>query len=95
MSLPARRKYPTENRVETFDFSEKMDVAGGETISTVTMTVPGGITTSAPSVSGPLVSSRIAGGTAGQDYPVICQITTSTGQILKLVFSLEVRDDAN
>ena len=95
MSLPTNRKYPTEVRVVTFDFAEKMDIAGGETISTMTMSVPGGITSSSPSLSGALVSTRIAGGTAGQDYPIICTVTTSATQTLKLVFTLEVRDDAN
>ena len=95
MSLPPRPKYPTEIRVQTFDFSDKMNVAGGETIVGVVVTVPGGITSSAPSITGPLVSTRIGGGSAGQDYPVICEITTSLSQDLKLVMTLEVRDDAN
>lgn len=93
MSLPTKPKYPTEVRTITFEFTEKMTTP--ETISTVTITVPGGITSSAPSIDGQLVSTRIAGGTAGQDYPIICQITTSLSQTLKLVFTLEVRDDAN
>lgn len=95
MSLPTRRKYPTEVRTATWNFADKMDVAGGETISTVTITPPGGITASAPSISGPLVSARISGGSAGQDYDIPCQITTSGSQTLKLVFTLEVRDEAN
>jgi hypothetical protein len=95
MSLPTRRKYATEIRTITFDFSEKMDVAGGETISTVAISVPGGITSSAPSTAGPLISTRIGGGTAGQDYDISCEVTTSGTQTLRLVFTLEVRSDAN
>lgn len=95
MSLPTRPKYPTEVRTITFDFSEKMDVAGGETISTVAISVPGGITSSAPSTAGPLVSTRIGGGSSGQDYDIACEITTSLSQTLRLVFTQEVRDDAN
>ena len=95
MSLPTRPKYPTEIRTVTFDFSDKMDLANGETISGTVMSVPGGITSSVPSVLGPLVSTRIAGGSAGQDYPIACTVTTSGSQTLKLVFTLQVRDDAN
>lgn len=93
--LPALRKYPTETRTETFDFTEKLDVAGGETIVAPTITVSAGITNSAPSVAGPLVSARFGGGTAGNDYTVACQVTTSVGQVLKIAFTLEVRDAAN
>jgi hypothetical protein len=95
MSHPTNRKYPTERRTVTFDFSEKMAVAAGETLSTVTITVPGGITSSSPTTSGPLVSTRIGGGTAGEDYDIVCEVITSQSQTLRLVFTLEVRDDAN
>ena len=94
--IPARRKYAVEIRAETFDFSEQMDVLGGETLTGATFpALPGGITASAPSIVGPLVTARFAGGTAGQDYEIQCVAPTSTGQILKLIFVLEVRDDAN
>ena len=95
MSLPTRTKYPSEVRTVTFDFSEKLDLANGEAITGSTVTVDPGITNSTVSIATPLVSFRISGGTAGQDYHVALQVTTSGSQTLKLVFTLEVRDDAN
>lgn len=95
MSQPTEQKYPTERRTMTFDFTEKMDPAGTETIATVTITVPAGITASSPTTTGPLVSARIGGGTALQDYDIVCEVITSQSQTLRLVCVLEVRDDAN
>lgn len=96
MAIPVRAKYPAEVRLVTFNFRSKM--SPGETITGIpTVTVAAGITNSAPqvNVAGDLVTTLLSGGTAAQDYPVTCTVATTLGQTLKLVFSLEVRDDAN
>jgi methylglyoxal synthase len=53
----------------------------GETITAQSMTAPTGITADQVTQATGVVSYRISGGTAGTDYVVTCQITTSQGRI--------------
>ena len=57
-------------------------LATGETISTRTVTVAGGITKDSDSItdSGKSVTVWLSGGTAGSAYLITCQIVTSAGR---------------
>lgn len=51
-------------------------------ITTSTWLLPVGITNDAESLSGKRVGIRLGGGTDGQDYNVINEIVTSSGEVL-------------
>ena len=53
----------------------------GETITAQSMTAPTGITVDQVTQATGVISYRIVGGTAGTDYVVTCQITTSQGRV--------------
>lgn len=59
---------------------------GSDTISAYAWTVPSGLSGSSTSAS-----IAISGGTAGQDYDLVCQITTTSGQIDQRVIKVQVR----
>ena len=79
-----------EIRTLTFDFANLLATA--ETISTqsVAATVytgtdaPSGVISGSASVVNSIVSQKVTGGTAGNIYNLICTITTSAGQTLKI-----------
>lgn len=84
------RKLPAENRLYVFDFSDFPEVLAGETLSlpVVPASSPTGLTIGTPAVSavargdvpaGQAVEVMISGGTAGIDYQVEGQATTSGG----------------
>lgn len=87
--LPA--KLAGETKTYQFDFSSSL--AAGETLSTqvVTASVYSGVDASPSSLisgvassSGAVVSQKIAGGTLGVLYELLCTVTTSLGQTLLL-----------
>lgn len=67
----------------------------GATISASTWTVPAGITQDAVSASGLLVGIRISGGTLGQDYDLINNITTSSGEDLREGLRIRIRESGH
>jgi hypothetical protein len=80
-----------EVRTLTFDFANLLATA--ETISTqsVAATVytgtdaaPSNVISGSASASNSIVSQKVTGGTAGNIYNLICTITTSAGQTLKI-----------
>lgn len=66
------------------DWTDELDE--GETISgqPSVVAVPAGLTIGGVNAANGIVSWRVSGGTAGQDYIVTCRITTSTGRVLEL-----------
>lgn len=67
----------------TFDWKASSNGTGssdwlesGESISTATVTVPSGLTKDSQAVGSGAVTVWISGGTAGESYKVLCQITT-------------------
>lgn len=73
-----------------FDFTG--DLASGETLSSPTVSAsvysgtdanPSAILIGSPSISGARVSQKIAGGTAGVIYQVVCTASTSAGQTVR------------
>lgn len=63
----------------------------GATIQTSTWTLPAGLTLDAQAVSGLLVGARISGGTLGQDYDVLNNITTSSSEDLRESLRVRIR----
>lgn len=55
-------------------------LAGGETITASTWTVPAGITKDSDSFSDTAALAWLSGGTAGQDYTITNHIVTSAGR---------------
>jgi hypothetical protein len=51
----------------------------GETISSVTWTVPNGLTKVSQANTTTTATAVLSGGTAGQQYEVLCHITTTPG----------------
>ena len=75
----------------------------GETISSVTWTVPSGITkdsdnTASVTIAGityainTVATIWLSGGTAGTDYDLVCEIDTSGSRTLQHTITIKVRD---
>lgn len=89
-----------ETRLLAFDFAPLL--ASGETLSTqsVAATVytgtdasPSAIISGSASASGSVVSQKVTAGTAGNIYNLVCTVTTSAGQTLKLAGVLAILPD--
>jgi hypothetical protein len=95
--LPTRQKKASETRTLTFAFANKL--ALGDTLTgtpTVTHVDPGsGLTFAGVTLSGALVSVRVAGGTDGEDYWIRAACGTTSGDLLAIDVLLEIRDRAN
>jgi len=66
-------------------------LATGETILTVTVTVPTGLTKEGdPTISGATTKQNVSGGTALAVYDVVFKITTSTGAIYEDIFTVRM-----
>ena len=86
-----------EVKTLTFDFGSQL--AASETISTqsVAATVwtgtdasPSGVISGSATASGSVVSQKVTSGTAGNVYNLICTVTTSTSQTLKIAGLLAI-----
>lgn len=70
------------------DWTDWLDT--GETISSYMVTVPTGITKDSDSESSGVVTVWLSGGTAGNDYNVSVEITTSDGRTDERTFRVKV-----
>jgi hypothetical protein len=80
---------------ERLDYTEDWDdeyLAVGETISSVTYTVPSGITNYSTSNTTTTTTIWLSGGTHGQEYLVSTRITTSAGRIAERSIKIIVRN---
>ena len=91
-------KLSGETVIEAFDFTSRIPSAT-ETISTASTTAtvysgtdasPSGVISGAATISGKVVSQAFTGGLAGNIYQVVCSVTTSLGQTLKMVALLAI-----
>lgn len=73
-----------------FDWSVWLDV--GETISSHTVTVTGGIVKDSSANSTTAVTAWISGGTAGTDGTVSCRIVTSAGRTDDRTITLRLQE---
>lgn len=78
------------SRVYNFDFSGAPELAAG-TITGATATFDAGVTAGAPSIAGGVVSVRLSGGEAGNDYGGEVEVTTGGGDTLSIACVLRVR----
>jgi hypothetical protein len=69
-------KDPSEVLDFMFDWSAQM-TADSDTIASHTVTVPSGITKNSSANSTTAVTTWLAGGTAGTEYEVTCQVVTA------------------
>ena len=74
-----------------FDFATNY-LAGGETISSETVTAEAGLTVDSYSESSGVVTAWLSGGTASQDYTVTCQIVTSASRTDERSITIQVRN---
>ena len=63
-----------------------------ESITSVSVTVPSGITTTQNSFTNTMVAIRLSGGTAGTTYVIACTITTTNGETFSVKNRLLVED---
>jgi hypothetical protein len=63
----------------TVDWSDWL--AAGETLASVTWTVPAGLTQADAAQTATQAQIWLTGGTAGASYTVACRVTTSAGRI--------------
>jgi hypothetical protein len=61
------------------------------TISSVTWTVPSGITKDSQTEVGLVAFITVSGGTDGVDYEVLCRMTPSTGDVVEQTITIPVR----
>lgn len=96
--LPAKRQGETVN--QQFDFLSQL--APGETISTKVTTAsvftgvdasPSLVINGAATNSGSIVTQSLTGGVVGVVYTIVCTITTSLSQTIKLSGYLYVEPD--
>lgn len=98
MAPPVLRAVVTKRAAETvtvpFDFTGPA-VAGTTIVGTATVTAQSGITvvTPAPTPAGYIVAAQFAGGLAGNDYWLKCQVTMSNGDLHELEAVLLLRDE--
>jgi hypothetical protein len=86
-----RREAKDPNAEETYAV-EWDTVVPGVTISSFDFTVPTGLTKLAQSQSGTDTLVKIAGGTAGETYRVLCKGVTGDGETIHLILELYVTD---
>ncbi|AYR02930.1 hypothetical protein KNU22_gp36 [Gordonia phage Stultus] len=83
--------HPDDVRDLTFSFVKFLG-STGDTITAADFTAEPGVTLGAESRTLGTATVRVSGGTAGVDYRVTCQITTSSGQVVNRSAILQVRE---
>jgi hypothetical protein len=76
--LPTVAQAPDDMRDWPLDWSRVL--VAGEAISSVTWSVPSGLTGGTESSTASTGTIRLSGGTLGTSYPVLCQIVTTQGR---------------
>lgn len=88
-------KTPNEFRSYSFDFSAEPEIVAGDTIVSVVsgpVVTPSGLTIGSNSISSPVVSFNVSGGTAGIKYTFRIRIQTSSGATIDGTGTLVVID---
>lgn len=94
-------KTPGESKICTFDFS--YETASGSTLSSPVVTkslIEGGdtgaatLTVGAPGISGTELKVLVSGGTDGNSYKLLAQVSADNGEIHQLAASMKVVDQA-
>jgi hypothetical protein len=95
--IPTRTKYPTEAKVYSFDFTQKLEVGDSIPAQVPVMDIDAGLTASNAVLDSAsnTVSVRLSGGISGQSYNVAATVTSSLGDKLKLAVTIEITNAAN
>ncbi len=80
-----------EDQDYTIDWSEEL--AGAETISTSAFTTPAGLTEVADTNTTTTSTVQISGGTGGEEYEILCTITTSGSRTYEKTIIVPVTQD--
>lgn len=77
-------KLSAEVRFVSADYTSAAEIVNGATISSATATVAPSdtLTVGSTTVSGNVVSFKIAGGTVGETYTLTCLATTDTAAVI-------------
>ncbi len=75
--------------VKWYWFTWQASELNGGSISTLTWTLPAGVTKSNQSIASPSIGILLAGGTEDTKYEIKGQITTSIGETLHMRFVVE------
>ncbi len=90
MSADVFVKDPGDRTDYVVDYEEWLD---GDTVSSVSWTIPAGLTQYASSNTTTAATLWLTGGTHGQDHIITCQATTAGGRIKQRSFKIMVRND--
>lgn len=84
-------KTPAEGETYSFDFTNRLN---GSSVSSATVTekITSALTIGTPTVTSPLVSVRISGGLANNDYVVVCKGTLGDGDTPEIYLEVRVRE---
>jgi len=84
------KKDPSDVEDYTIDWSSDMD--SSETLTTVTWTVPSGLTKLSEGISGALSTVRISGGVGNTEYTLAALATFSSGRVHERSIYIRVED---
>ena len=86
------KRWPFKDPDEVLDYEVDWSARlGTDTISSVTWTVPAGLTKEDEAATGDIVSVWLSGGSEGQSYNIGCRVVTSGGRTHDETFVLPVR----
>jgi hypothetical protein len=88
--LDAHQKDKDEAETYTVDWTARL--RSGATISSVSWSVPSGITNAAVSITGNSSNIRLSGGTVGQTYKIEPQMTDSASNTPQVHFTVTITD---
>lgn len=93
----AALRWPDKDPADVLDYgldwSDQLAlVSPADTISSVTWTVPAGLTAGPQFLLGSVATAWLSGGTAGTDYTIICRIVTTGGRTLERSVKLQVKE---
>jgi len=89
-TFTAPTKDPQATLIHSHDLTAWLQ--DGETITAQAVTAQSGLTISGVTEAGGVVTYTVEGGTAGVDYIVTCQVTTSDGRIDERSVRYKVRE---
>lgn len=86
-------KDPSDSVDFAVDWADQLAlVSPADTISSVTWTVPAGLTAGPQFLVGSVATAWLSGGTAVTDYTIICRIVTTGGRTLERSVKLQVKE---
>ena len=90
--FPTFVKDPSATLDYGVDWATRGWLATGETIVASDWTAPAGLTEGSSAINGGITVVWLSGGTTGQTYQVVNQITTSAGRIDQRTIEIRVRE---